>query len=414
MNLDIVDLERFTINLPFREVAERNMFRALPDFTFIEILRVSLKCGIVGTGEAMHFYYPDGETNADTVKRVVGRNAYEVMWDDAIGYGLQIALFDAVGRALEVPIHALLGEKVRDRAKLSWWAIDMPPGDWASECQTAVELGYRDFKAKARPWYDIYAQMEAITRVVPEDFCLDLDFNGTLLDAEHAIPIVRKLEKQYPIFHICEGPVYPVEENKKLRAAVDVPIAHHQDAIGNQMLEDYCDGYVLGGGASSLLRDGVVCAAFDRPFWLQQVGSGITAVFSMHLAAVLPHATWPGISCNDLYLEEVLATPIEMVKGSAEIPDGPGLGVEIDLDTLESLRLHEPYEGYDPPRLIEVTWPDGAKFYYSNGIQLWRDAQAGNMPCYIEGVETRTLPDDGSAQWRDLREGALEAPVRLR
>ena len=75
MDLSIVDLERFTIELPFREVPARNLIRELPDFTFFEIFRVSLGSGVVGTGEAMHFYYPWGETTDDAVERVWGRNA---------------------------------------------------------------------------------------------------------------------------------------------------------------------------------------------------------------------------------------------------------------------------------------------------------------------------------------------------
>ena len=52
MDLEIVDLERFTIDLPFRDVPARNMYRELPDFTFFEIFRVSLEGGALGTGEA--------------------------------------------------------------------------------------------------------------------------------------------------------------------------------------------------------------------------------------------------------------------------------------------------------------------------------------------------------------------------
>ena len=69
--------------------------------------------------------------------------------------------------------------------------------------------------------------MDAICSVVPEDFRLDLDFNATLLDAEHAIPILQTLETKYANFGICEGPINDVEGNKKLRAAVKVPIVLH-------------------------------------------------------------------------------------------------------------------------------------------------------------------------------------------
>ena len=106
----------------------------------------------------------------------------------------------------------------------------------------------------------------------------------------------------------------------------------------------------------------------------------------MHLAAVLSHATWPAVNCHQLYERDVLATPIEVRDGTSLIPDTPGLGVEIDEDAIEAFRLRRPYQGFNPARLIEVAWPDGAKFYYSSGNQLWRDAQAGNMPVFIAGV----------------------------
>ena len=414
MDLSITDLERFTVELPFRDVPARNMARELPDFNFFEIFRVSLRGGAVGTGEALHFYYPWGKTTDETVHRVQGRNAHEVMWDDSIGLGLQMALFDAVGKALQLPMHTLLGEKVRDRAHLSWWAIDMPPEDWAAECQSALRLGYRDFKTKGRPWHDIYAQMDAMQAVVPDDFRIDMDFNATLLDADHAIPILQRLGSTYRNFKICEGPINDIEDSRRLRAAVEVPIAHHAgaDSLGEQLRDDYCDGFVLGGGVSSIVHQGAVCAAFDKPFWLQQVGSGLTAAFSMHLAAVLTHATWPAINCHQLYDRDVLAASIEVRDGTALVPDAPGLGVEIDDDVMQSLRLPGKYEGFNPARMIEVAWPNGAKFYYSSGNQLWRDAQAGNMPVFIPEVKMQLVADDGSDRWRELHQRACEAPVR--
>jgi L-alanine-DL-glutamate epimerase-like enolase superfamily enzyme len=412
MDLSIVDLERFTVDIPFREVPARNLYRELPDFTFFEVFRVTLKCGAVGTGEVLRFYYPWGETKDQIVAESMGQNACELMWDDSIGHGFQMALFDAVGKALELPVHALLGKKVHDTAPMSWWAIDMPPEDWASECRMALDLGYLDFKTKGRPWFDIYAQMAAIHDVVPENFRFDLDFNATLLDSDHAIPIVKELQSLLPNFYICEGPITGVEESRKLREAVTVPIAHHAGSLATQLRDEVCDGYVLTGGASSILRQGTVCGEFDRPFWLQQVGSGLTAAFSMHLMSVLTHATWPSVSCHQLYKEDLLSTPIEVVEGFARIPDGPGLGVEIDEGALERLRLEQPYAGYNPERLIEVLWPNGARFYYSSGNQLWKDAQKGNMPVFIKDVTTRVVPDDGAARWRELHTQALESPVR--
>src|SRR5438067_125193 len=92
----------------------------------------------------------------------------------ALGLG---ASGPSVGRALGVPAYRLLGKKVRDRAALSWWAIDMPPEDWAAECRDAVKLGYTAFKTKGRPWFDVREQVRQVAAAVPESFKIDIDFN---------------------------------------------------------------------------------------------------------------------------------------------------------------------------------------------------------------------------------------------
>ena len=43
--------------------------------------------------------------------------------DGTVGFALQVALLDAVGRATDTPAHALLGCQVRDRCPLSWWDL---------------------------------------------------------------------------------------------------------------------------------------------------------------------------------------------------------------------------------------------------------------------------------------------------
>lgn len=81
-------------------------------------------------------------TPDEAVQRVIGRTAIEVMWDDSLGAGLQMALFDAVGRAADVPVHALLGNKTNQTTSLSWRNIDTSAEDMTSECKEAMRLGY--------------------------------------------------------------------------------------------------------------------------------------------------------------------------------------------------------------------------------------------------------------------------------
>ncbi len=117
-----------------------------------------------------------------------------VGFGDRLGFALQVALLDAVGRATDTPAHALLGCQVRDRCPLSWWDLDMPAEDWVKEAETSLQRGYTTFKTKARPWRDIHEQIAIVGGVVPEDYRFDVDFNGFLLTPARAEEHLTRLD----------------------------------------------------------------------------------------------------------------------------------------------------------------------------------------------------------------------------
>ncbi len=416
MDLHVVNIEITTVNLPFREIPARNMIREIPHWTIFEVCKVTLHGGTVGWGESMQFY-TWGRTTEEAVRRAWGKNAADLMWDDSLGAGLQIALFDAVAKAAGVSVHALLGKQVRDRVPLSWWNIDMSPADWAAECKTMLAAGYTDFKSKGRPWWDNDAQLEAIAKVVPEGFKVDLDYNEMLLDAEHAVRVLPRVEKECPFVAIYESPIpqADVEGGKKVQAMTKVDIAYHygSPAIATTLKEDVCDGFVVGGGASRVMEQGHLCAEVKKPFWLQLVGSGITAAFSRHLGAVLEQAVWPAVNCHQLYRGNALLTkPIRVKDGTSAVPDAPGLGVEIDEDAIKRYRI-EPLEDKPPgpKRLVKVEWSGGRRIYFTHGQRCFEDGHAGKMPFFERGVTTTVIRDDGSAEFRDLHARASKDPI---
>jgi len=414
--LQIVRIDRTTVKVPFRKIPARNMARELPHWEYSEIVEVHLQSGHVGFGETL-LYYTWGVTSDGDVARVKGKNAADLMWDDSLGAGLQMALFDAVGRAKGVPIHQLLGEKVHDRTPLSWWNIETSPEDMAAECKEAHRLGYMAYKTKGRPWFDVWKQVETSARAVPEEFKIDLDFNDTLLDAERGIPILKDLAA-FPNVDIFETPI-PQDDiagNQAICKATDVSVAMH---YGNPdpkiaIKEGICDGFIIGGGARKLMDDAAVCAKADKPFWLQLVGTGITGAYSLHFGAALSHARWPAVNCHQLYQHSMLTQPIRVRKGLAKVPDGPGLGFELDRDAIERFRVTKPKRRPDPARLIETSWPDGRRMYIaSNGKVnfMLNQSREGNTPYFERGVTTRILPNDGSVRWENLRQQARKGPL---
>ncbi len=413
MNLTVKDIQRIWVNLPFREVPQRNMIRELPHWTIVQLCQVTLENGVTGIGETIPFY-TWGEVTDKTVARAMGETASEIMWDDSLGAGLQMALFDAVAKTNDVPVHHFLGKRVRNDAALSWWSIEMSEEDWLSECHTAVAQGYTSYKYKARPWYDLEAQLASVSNEMPEYFDIDLDFNTMCCDSAHAVRILRRLE-QFKRVKIFESPIPQgdVAGNKYLRSQTGVPLAMH---VGNPPLttalqEDVCDGFVVNGGASQLLHEAHNIAQANKVFWYQLTGSDITAVWSIHFAAVSTHARWPAVCCQNLYEHSLLKQPLQVKGGLAAIPTAPGLGVEINWEMVERFRIEPIAKPYPYPNLlIRVSWPSGAEDYYAHGLQYWEDFHNGRRPIFAPGVNMEVIPDDGSKSWQQEYATACQKP----
>ncbi|NLF02210.1 MAG: enolase, partial [Anaerolineales bacterium] len=175
--------------------------------------------------------------------------------------------------------------------------------------------------------------------------------------------------------------------------------------------DEVCDGFVIGGGVSQVLQQGTLAQAFDRPFWLQLVGTGLTTALSLQLGAILPMAQWPAVNCMNNYSDDLLAEPLVIAGGYAHVPEAPGLGIQVDEEALSRYRAETACELERPQALLSIVWPGGMVRHYADIHQVWTDGFAGNIPAQARGVTMKVTPDDGTPEWADLFARAQKAPV---
>ena len=422
--MKVVDVERTVIDVPFTPRQSQITIESVStvyNWSILEVCKVTTDTGHIGWGETV-IHYTYGRPTGESVQRVMGESPAKFMNDDSIGAGLQMALFDVVGKILEVPVHALIGTKVRDTVPISWWSIDASPQKWAEEAKDAVACGYTSFKNKVRPWWDIVEQVDAICKVVPSDFNLDLDSNSSFRDAATAIPIMQELAT-FDNVAMFESPIPQenIPDNKRIRTAIGRPIAMHFGSPPHitNIRESVCDGYVISGGKSDVVRQGILSEDADLPFWLQIVGSGLTTTWAGHLGAVLTHATWPAITCLNIYSHHLLKKPIEVIDGFHRVPDAPGLGVEVDEDAIQAYRVPDEKldaEGlyiHPEPRIIKtVVYPDGSCIHMEGDRLDYFNSGEGEAQA--EGARLEVWYEDGSSEWENLFHRVQKSPVPAR
>jgi L-alanine-DL-glutamate epimerase-like enolase superfamily enzyme len=416
MDARIASVERTLHWVPMVDRIRVEMERA-GNYTWseVEVIRVTSESGVTGWGETIQNYTWG---RADIDERVIGRSPFDLYWDDSLGAGLQMAMLDLAGKLAGVPAHRLLGEQVRSHCPLSFWDHDMSPELYEAEARESVRLGYTCMKIKTRPWWDVRDTVQRISAATPDWFAIDADWNDFLIDASTALPVLRELEQAFPKIKIFEGPIKAadLDGNRRLRAQLRTAVAHHYGAVPPHaaVTGGYCDGFVVGGGVAAIAAAASVAETATMPIFLQMVGTGLTASLSLHLGAVLPAARWPAVTCHELYRHCLLTARIPVTGGYAAVPDGPGLGVEVDRAAVQRYRVDRA-ELALPRRLIRYRRPVGAAVYFiahaRPGTQMWQYFARGNQPPYERGVRTELLDDDGSDAFARLYARAEQAPV---
>lgn len=284
------------------------------------------------------------------------------------GWGIEIALWDIIGKATGQPLYKLWGGH-KDRVPGYASCVEVRSGEQRAEDTAARRAeGWRATKLRLHNWTirEDIAQVEAVRKAMGDDFVILVDANqaqqpgtpqmeeGPVWSYERALQTARELERLGVYW--LEEPLsrYDFEGLSKLCAAVDMNIAggennrglHEYRWLVEQNVYDIIQPESMVSETMSSLRK--VCALAElhhKQVAPHHGGGGIGLVAHLHLACAVPNSTYfemlcepPVMTTDDFqwYLEEPVRVDAD---GNIAAPSGPGLGVQPDPKKLAAHRI---------------------------------------------------------------------------
>jgi galactonate dehydratase len=271
--------------------------------------------------------------------------------------GIEMALWDIKGKALNTPVWNLLGGKIRDRI----WAY--PHASTPERAHEMVERGFTALKTGGVT--DPLQRVRALREAVGPDVDLMLDAHGPpWLTTRDAIHLGRALEEYDLLFY--EDPVAPedIESLARVAGAVNVPIAagerlgtiHGLRALIEREIVDVVQPDTgRGGGLLQMKKIAAMAEAHGIGFAPHSGSLGPVAAFAcLHLLATLPNCLIMEHLEDDVPQRYEVVTPLlEIVDGHILVPNTPGLGVEIVED---AIACYPASGNISEPRMEELSY----------------------------------------------------------
>jgi galactonate dehydratase len=271
--------------------------------------------------------------------------------------GIDQALWDIKGKALGVPVHDLLGGRLRDRIKVYSWIGGDRPAETAAQARAAVERGFSAIKMNGPEelqYLDtrdkvekVVANVAAVREAVGPDIGIGVDFHGrvhrpmarVLLDAlapYHLMFVEEPVLTEHVdgIADVLRNSATPIALGERLYSRWDF-----KDVITSGVVDIIQPDLSHAGGITEVRKIAAMAEAYDIAVAPHCPLGPIALAACLQLDAVAYNAVIQeqslGIhynTSNDLLDYLVDPTVFAYEAGSVTIPQGPGLGIEVDED----------------------------------------------------------------------------------
>ncbi|GAB7095173.1 muconate/chloromuconate family cycloisomerase [Halolamina litorea] len=260
---------------------------------------------------------------------------------------VEMALLDLRAKQIGVPVRDLLGQPRRDSIPLAFASGALPAETVAANVADAFEAGFRTFKIKVDGDLDgDAARINAVTRELadradPGEAFVRADANTGWESYERAVRAVDRIDRQ-AFIEYYEQPVAAdaVGDLRSLRTGRGVPVFADEAIHGVEEVREltrepsavsgFCAKLAKAGSLVDIVRMGELAADADLPVTLVsafETSLGVAA--NLHIASVLPTLSSAAELGGNLIEEDPVDRPIARQPDVA-VPEGPGLGVELD------------------------------------------------------------------------------------
>jgi L-alanine-DL-glutamate epimerase-like enolase superfamily enzyme len=327
------------------------------------LLEVSTDEGLVGIGEAAA--YPSAEIieavlrtveplvtgeNAFNIERIMKRVTIVGTWhhvqatSPAIA-AVEMALWDLVGKACGQPVVNLFGGRVRDEVEYFYYLTRASADEMAADAAAGRERGFTTFYLKAcsdDPADDI-ERVEAVHAAVGPGAGIRVDANEAW-SAGAAIRILGEMGRFG--LELAEQPVSGrnLAEMAYVRSRIEVPLLaneaswtryDHLELIKHGAADVVSVDNQMDGGLANLKAGAAMCEVAGLPVLKHSLGElGVATYAGAHLLASIPNALFASQAYGSFLADDVVegASPLPYKDGRLTVPDGPGLGVTLDVE----------------------------------------------------------------------------------
>ena len=345
------------------------------------LVEIETNSGIVGWGEC---YGPSAVAKSfietQLAAQIIGRDAFdvEVIWEHlynrikdygmkgmaiAAISGIDIALWDIMGKAVGKPVHKLIGGAFRSEVQayatgLYFTDMERLVAEAVDEAEGYAKAGFRAIKMKiglGSQARDL-ERIAAVRRAIGPDIALMVDANHC-----YSVPAAIRLGRKLEALDIAwfEEPISPedIDGYVEVSRALDMAVAGGEneftrwgfrEAIQRKAMDIVQPDVCAAGGISECKRIATLASANGIECVPHAWGSVVGLAATVHFLASLPHQP-PCLFPAPLYLEleqeqnpfrdHLAKAPIVQKGGVVQVPTGPGLGIDIDRAVIDRYRV---------------------------------------------------------------------------